>query len=140
MAYFLSIPYNSSIELWRFDPATCLNSSPDVKDWDFCFINAEFFFMYVYKNYMESLCTEAALVERSKKIVKKLIAGRPVNSDDEKRMVAELHILSKSTQQVFFEKHKGHFFMIDLIKENEHRFQVTFEQCKRFKGFRGRHT
>lgn len=53
-----------------------LNSSPDVKEWDFCFINAESFFVYVYKNYMESLCTEAALVERSKKIVRKLITGR----------------------------------------------------------------
>ena len=109
-----------------------LNNSPDVKDWDFAFINAEFFFMYVYKNYVESLCTETAFIDRSKKIIKDLIAGRPINPDDEKRMVNEFCLLLKSTQQLFFEKHKVHYFMIDLVNENETRFQVTFEQCMRF--------
>lgn len=79
-----------------------LNSSPDVKDWDFAFINAEFFFMHVYKNYIDSLCTETALVERSKKMVRELIAGRPLNSDDEKRMVNEFCMLLKSTMIYHF--------------------------------------
>ncbi len=109
-----------------------LNNSPDVTDWDFGFINAEFFFMYVYKNYVESFCTETSLIDRSKKIVKELVASRPINPNDEERIVNELCLLLTSTQQLFFEKHKVYFFMIDLVKENETRFQITFEQCMRF--------
>lgn len=109
-----------------------LNNSPDVKDWDFTFINAEFFFKCVYKKYVESLCTETALIDRSKKKVKELIAGRPIDTDDEKRKVNEFCLLLKSTQQLFFEKYKVHYFMMDLVNENKTRFKITFDQCMQF--------
>lgn len=107
-----------------------LNGTPDVKDWKFIFTNAEFFFISVYKGYLESLCTESVIAERAKKIAEKIIQDRPTNSNDKRRMLAELNDFLKSTQQPFFEEHKARFFMIDLFKENENRFQITFEQCK----------
>jgi len=100
--------------------------------YQFVFIEAEFFFIYVYKNYIKSFCSETSLIDRSKRIVKELIANRPISYDDEKQIIYELLVLLKSTQQLFFEKHKDHFFMTDLFKENVTRFSVTFEQCMQF--------
>jgi hypothetical protein len=109
-----------------------LNNSPDVKDWQFKFLNAEFFFMYVYKNYLETLCTEEALLKRAQKIVKEAGAGRPLNSNIESQMIQDLYNLLNATQETYFERHKRNFFMMDLFEGYDQRFQITFDQCKKF--------
>ena len=109
-----------------------LNNSPDVKDWYFKFLNAEFFFMYVYKNYLETLCTENALLKRAQKIVKEGGAGRPLNSNVESQMIKDFYKLLISTQEAYFERHKRHFFMMDIFEGYDQRFQITFDQCKKF--------
>lgn len=109
-----------------------LNKSPDVKDWYFKFLNAEFFFMYVYKNYLETLCTEDALLKRAHKIVKDGGAGRRLNSNVESRMIKDFYKLLSSTQETYFERHKRHFFMMVIFEGYDQRFQLTFDQCKKF--------
>ena len=109
-----------------------LNNSLDVKDWHFKFLNAEFFFLYVYKNYLETLCTEDALIKRAQKIVKEGGAGRPLNSILESQMIEYFYKLLNSTQETYFESHKRHFFMMDMFEGYDQRFQITFDQCKKF--------
>jgi len=109
-----------------------LNKSPDVSDWHFKFLNSEFFFMYVYKNYLETLCTEDALLKRAQNIVKEVGAGRHLDQNVESQMIEDLCNLLSSTQEEYFERHKKHFFMMDMFDDNYQRFQITFDQCKKF--------
>jgi hypothetical protein len=88
--------------------------------------------MYVYKNYLETLCTEDALLKRAQKIVKASGAGRPLNSDVESQMIKDFYKLLSSTQEAYFERHKRHFFMMDIFEGYDQRFQITFDQCKKF--------
>jgi hypothetical protein len=107
-----------------------LNKSPEIKDWQFKLFFAEDFFKYVYKNYFVMLCNEDALLKRARKIVMEGGAGRPLNADVEYQMIQDFYILLKSTQEVYFEKHKQHFFMMDIFEGYEQRFQITFNQCR----------
>ena len=108
-----------------------LNKSPEIKDWEFKFFIAEHFFLEVYQNYLKSFCTDESLIKRAKRIFKDEISGgRKLHPTDEERSIGKLYNILKSTQETFFKKHKELFFMIDLIKGNDKRFDITFEQCK----------
>ena len=103
-----------------------LNNSPDVKDWKFKLITAEFLFMHFNKIYLETL------LERAQKIVKKGGSGRPLNSNVERQKAKIFYKLVISTQESDFEEHKRHFFMMDIFEGYDQRFQITFDQCKKF--------
>jgi hypothetical protein len=110
----------------------CLNCSPDAKGSEFKFCNAEFFFMAVYKRYLNSLCTEEAITARAERMLKEIGGGRLLHPNDENRIIKDLKNLLITTQEFYFERHKRHFFMMDIIKENEKRFDITPEQCRTF--------
>jgi len=106
-----------------------LNNSPEIKDWEFKFFNAEFFFLEVYKYYLKYLCTDDSILNRAKKIFKQVSGGRKFQPTDEKREIDKICNILKSKPEPFFNKYKERFFMIDIIKGNDKRFNITFEQC-----------
>ena len=109
-----------------------LNNSSDVKKWEFKFFNSEFFFLYVYKNYFETLCTKEPVSMRAKSIFSKISGGHPISSDEERQIIDDLTAILFSSQEFFFDKHKEIFFMIDLFSENNNRFDVSFNRCLSF--------
>ena len=84
------------------------------------------------KSYLETLCTEDALLKRAKNMAKKIGADRPLNPTFENQTSKDCYNLLNSTQEMFFDQRKKHFFMMDIYKGNEQRFKITFDQCKHF--------
>lgn len=116
----------------RFALDALNNRNPNGNPWDFKFLDAEFFFKVIYKKYIEKYCTEMALIERSKKLAKKLLADGHITPNMEKEKINEFYALYKEEQPGIFEHHKNNFFMMDSFKENQKRFQITLEQCINF--------
>jgi len=125
--------YSELFQSWDGRKAlNALNNSSDVKKWKFKFINSEFFFLYVYKTYFETLCTKESVSKRAKSIISKISGGHPISSDEERQVLDDLTAILFSSHDFFFDRYKQIFFMIDLFSENINRFNVSFNECLSF--------
>lgn len=100
-----------------------LNESSDYGDENSFFApTAEHFFKATYRKYLSELCNDDACRQRALSIregLKQIMFPVPHEK--------EIALLLMTSKDAFFEKHKNHFFMVDIVEEHSERFQVTYE-------------
>jgi hypothetical protein len=89
----------------------------------FAYIDARRIFSEVYNIYLEQQFTNEALMSRYL-AAKELVGNNPPNDEEFQRFVH----LSLESREIYFEKHRRKFFMIDEFPENENRFPISLNE------------